>query len=649
MSNDYLSDVFGPGGLLQSRSANYEAREGQIALSRLVDQAMREGRHAAAEAPCGTGKSRAYCVPAIHHAHHRGKRVVVATANVALQEQLVTQDLPRLAEVLPWKFSFSLLKGRNNYACHARVADSDVRGELRGMYDLQDQIDTVRAWFRTTKTGDVSELPIVPAHNVWSKFAITADECKGETCAYRGECFSERAKRVANASDIVVTNYHLLFAHLALRRDTGQDLLLPAFDFLVLDEAHAAADIARSFFGYSVSEASLGRIASSVAELGFKRLAGELRLEARGLFERFATHPDVPRGGRLRHPGLIADDALQECIGRVVAAAAHVDREDNLAANTRATARRVARLAELAGDRIREGLQQVDAEKVYWIDVDSKARAVLEARPVRVDRLLHRQLFDPCESVSLVSATLATRGSFDFLQREVGLPDGALELVAPSPFDSSRALLVIPDDAPDPRTPDFPDAASAIFDQAIALCEGRTLGLFTSYRVLNHVHQHLRDCAYRVLRQGDLPRGELLRIFREDTSSVLLGAESFWAGVDVPGPALTAVVIDKLPFPPPDNPVIAALCEGDPNAFENHLLPRVETALKQGMGRLLRTKDDYGVIVVCDRRLRETRYGKALLAHLPPLPLTRSIADIPIHLFDIEHSLGKKEAYARAS
>jgi ATP-dependent DNA helicase DinG len=289
---DYISEVFGDGGLFASRFPGYEMREGQVALARMVDEAMSGGRHALGEGPCGTGKSVAYCVPAIHHAHHEKRRVVIATANIALQEQLVRKDLPMLASVLPWPFTFALLKGRNNYLCLDRMVESEARGELRGLYfdDQQRQVDEVLAWADATKTGDVSELAFIPHAQVWSKFSVGSEDCKGDGCPFRDDCFAERAKATAQGADIVVTNYHMLFAHLAVREATGQDLVLPAFDLLVLDEAHEAAEIAREFFGFTLSEHTFGRLASAAADLGNKQLAGELRQEAQRLFGTLADY-----------------------------------------------------------------------------------------------------------------------------------------------------------------------------------------------------------------------------------------------------------------------------------------------------------------------------------------------------------------------
>jgi ATP-dependent DNA helicase DinG len=631
--NDYLSEVFGDGGLFASRFPGYEMREGQVALARMVDEAMRGGRHTLGEGPCGTGKSVAYSVPAVWHAHHDKKRVVIATANIALQEQLVRKDLPMLASVLPWPFTFALLKGRNNYLCLDRMAESEARGELRGLYydDQQRQVDDVLAWAEATKTGDVSELAFIPQAQVWSRFSVGSEECKGDGCPFRGDCFAERAKATAQGADIIVTNYHMLFAHLSVREATGQDLVLPAFDLLVLDEAHEAAEIAREFFGFTVSEHTLGRLASAAADLGNKQLAGELRQEARRLFATLADYARSPRyKKRLKAPGFASDAGLQRSLGKLVALAT-ARAEDELAEKKeRATARNVAKNAIIAGARLAEGLSQTDAgKKVYWLEVDSKGRAKLRAKPIDVSDLLREELFARCPSVSLVSATLTTSGTFDFVRRELGVPEGALEVIAETPFDfQSQALLVVPEKLPDPRDADFIDAAAHVFQQVVEACDGRTLGLFTSYRNLNAVYERIDGGRHRVLRQGDLPRAELTRLFKEDTGSILLGTESFWTGIDVAGEALTGLVIDKLPFPPPDDPVIDAICERDPRAFDNYLVPLAIIALRQGVGRLIRCKTDVGVAVILDKRIAEKGYGRKFLKSLPPMLTTRRVENI---------------------
>ncbi len=641
--NDYVSEVFGDSGLFASRFPGYELREGQVALARVVDEAMGAGCHALGEGPCGTGKGVAYGVPAVWHARHRNKRVVIATANIALQEQLIRKDLPLLAEVLPWPFTFALLKGRNNYLCIDRLRESEARGELSGLYDDEQdrQADDILGWIGRTRTGDVSELPFVPLPQVWSKVSVGSDECKGDDCPFRDDCFTERAKAAARAADIVVTNYHLLFAHLAVRRETGQDLVLPPFNLLVCDEAHEAAEVARDFFGFSVSEHTIRRLARYAADFGDKKLAERLRDEARTFFAEVAAFARSPAYRcRLKADVPINPVKLSRVTGLLADFARLRMEDERLSREDRAHARNCYRLEVLAVTRICEALTQADPAKVYWIELDAKGRARLKAKPVDVSDLLRTQLFDATESIVLVSATLTAGGTFDFIRGELGVPEDALEVVAESPFDfESQALLVVPDEGlPDPREPEFPESVAELMARVMDICDGRTLGLFTSYRVLNAVYDRVRGNGHRVLRQGDLPRTELARVFKEDVRSVLLGTDSFWTGIDVPGEALTGLVIDKLPFPHPEDPVVSAICERDPRAFDNYLVPRAIITLRQGVGRLIRGQRDVGVVVLLDRRVAEKRYGRRFLQSLPPMLTTRRVENISRFLEEAAHA-----------
>ena len=639
--SDYIEQVFGAGGLLAAKFPGYEMREGQAALARMVDQAMREGKHALGEGPCGTGKGVAYGVPAVWHAHHRHKQVVIATANIALQEQLVRKDLPLLAQVLPWRFSFALLKGRSNFLCIDRLRESEARGELCLTYDdeLDRQIEALFYWAEDTTTGDVSELPFIPLFQAWSKFSVSSDECTGDDCPFVEKCFAERAKVAALAADIVVTNYHLLFAHLAVRRETGLDLVLPPFDLLICDEAHEAAEIARDFFGFSVSERTIKRLAKRAVDLGDRELAARLKDEAADLFEEVASFARSPAYRcRLRRPGFVDAADLSGALRSIEALGRQAEGDPLREPEARTKGKNLARLARRAAAHIQEAVGQSDEGKVYWIETDPKGRARLRGKPIDVSGLLRSELFEATRSVTLVSATLAAGGSFAFVRRELGVPEGALEVVAESPFDfGSQALLVVPEGLPDPREPEFAQAVSTVLARVMDLCDGRTLGLFTSYKNLNAVYERVSGNGHRVLRQGDLPRTELARVFKEDVSSVLLGTESFWTGIDVPGEALTGLVIDKLPFPHPEDPVVNAICERDKQAFYTYLVPRAIIALRQGVGRLIRSRRDVGVVVLLDRRVAEMRYGRRFLRSLPRMMTTRKLDNIPRFLAEAAH------------
>ncbi len=625
--NQYLNDVFGNGGFLARRFPGYEVRSGQVELAHLVDKAMSDGHHALGEAPCGSGKGIAYGVPAVWHAHHRKKRVVIATANIALQEQLVTKDLPLLAEVLPWPFTFALLKGRANYLCLDRLEDL---GEREGLAqdDLGRQIQYLKVWSDQTRTGDISELPFVPEPAVWSRFSVGAKECKGDDCKFFENCFSEKAKAVAANADIVVTNHHMLCAHLAVRRMTGADLVLPPFDLLVVDEAHELADTARDFFGWTLSEPMIMRLAASASNLRNHKLASDLRREAAAFFQAAVRHERSPAyKSRLKVPADATN--LLRALGEFTELAAAVEKKEMFCEKRPDDGSGIRRQAETMTAYVREIATLSDRNKVYFIEVDPHGRAKIGAKMVRVGNLLRAELFEKTESVTLVSATLATESTFGFTREELGVPQNAIELVVDSPFDFARqAMLVLPLGLPDPNDENFIPAVAHKVQRVIDACDGRTLALFTSHKNMKAVHERISNNGRRLLRQGDLPRTELTRIFKEDIESVLFGTESFWTGIDVPGEALTAVVIDKLPFPRMDDPVVDAIFAADPQAFNTYYLPRAIIMFRQGVGRLIRSQKDIGVVVILDKRITEKAYGARFLRSLPPMQQSQWIEHI---------------------
>ena len=615
----YIDDVFGRAGHLAESKPGYVPRAAQITLARAVDAAIVGGHALLSEAPTGTGKSLAYLAAASYRASTEGKRIVVVTANIALQEQLVSKDLPALAAAVPWKFSFALLKGRSNYLCEVAREQGDEGGleaAERAHYD------EIAAWAKTTEKGDRAELRRLPPERVWARFSVPADECPGKRCPLAATCFAERAKAVAHEADVIVTNYHVLFAHLAVRRATGADAVLPPFDAVIMDEAHEAAEIAREFCGFSVSIRAIGRLARDAQQRGKGGVTNALRKAGDGFFaklERFAKSGFYT--ARLTGPVPID---LAELRAAIVAYRATEPKAQ------------LADYATLTFERIAEGVSQAQADRVYWIELDAKGRAALKAKYIDVGGFLRRELFDATGAVVALSATLRANGSFGFARHELGAPTGACELVVESPFDFPRqALLVTPAGIPEPGAPSFPAAVADSVIDVIDHCDGRTLGLFTSYKNLHAVAQIVRahrGDRYRILVQGEDARSELVRIFKEDTHSVLLGTESFWTGVDVPGEALTAVVIDKVPFPSPDDPVVAAKQERGLPVFGQYMLPKASMLLQQGVGRLIRSVTDHGVVVLLDPRLTTKGYGTRLLADLPPMGRSSSLTDISTFL-----------------
>lgn len=638
---EYVGAVFGPDGFLAQHFERYEPRAGQIALAQACATSLAGGNHLFAEGPTGTGKSLGYCVPASFEAACQADDeegvVVIATANIALQEQLVQKDLPLLREILPWVVDFSLLKGFANYLCLDEMYLSDAkRGRLQ-LGDANDRYEQIREWAETTTTGDRNELPFEPGAE-WAKFSTSRDDCKGNKCDLADECFARRAQSSAKAARIIVTNYHLLFAHLKVlaTTDGNVSVLPPGVNTIIMDEAHKAADIARDFFGFELRVGQCRKLARKLdGELG-----EDLESIANGFFMDLDTLRRDPRRykTRLRKPGQINPSELIAVLDE-----SRVAFRDFAASfgspppKTKESKRQEeAKKAEGRCANIMLSLKQAanladDPDVVYHLEGDNRG-TTLRAKVVNIAPILEQWLFGR-HKVICTSATLANAGgSFAFVMRELGAPKEQTDtLVAESPFDHARqGLLVVPKTLPMP-TQDQDAYRRAVVDltlETIELARGRTLCLFTSYRNLGMVRDALFDCPYPVLVQGDAPRTQLIERFKAETNSVLLGTESFWAGVDVPGEALSCVVIDRIPFPTPEDPVLDAISAHDDRWFFTYSVPRAQIQLKQGVGRLIRSVHDRGVIVMLDRRLIDKSYGRQFVRALPPYLRSRRLESV---------------------
>jgi len=631
---DYIDDIFGPCGIMSKTFEGYEPRPGQIALAKAVDKVIDEKRHLIAEAPCGIGKSLAYCVPAIYHAIQFGRRVAVVTANIALQEQLHTKDLPMLVKLLPWSFKHSLIKGRGNYLCVDKWQDEQINSSLKNRKSKKDrdQYRAILSWARKTATGDMSELDFTPFPAIWHLFSSTSDECKGHDCRCHADCLSERARDEAAGAHVFVTNYHLLFAHLQVRMVTGKDLILPEFDVVICDEAHKAADIARDFFGFRITEGSV-RFAS--------RLIGRLQMQdeyealddlARKFFndlKRF--HKSKAYHIRFRSPPPLdwhpLCDTIKDLRSSFMSAAFAIHdsgRNDEKAALLKA-AGTAARLAA----NFEEAMTISNADSVYYIEENQNDSVALMGKPIYVAPILTTELFSKTRSVISTSATLAVSGSFSHVVKELGVTD-PLTLAVGSPFNfNTQAILVIPEEMPDPTDKSFPLAVAEAVEKVIILADGRTLGLFTSYRNLETAWARVIGMdKYKILKQGDKPRTALVEEFRNDIRSVLLGTESFWTGMDIPGEALSCVIMDRLPFQTPDDPVLNAISERDEDWFMTYSVPKAVIAFKQGFGRLIRRITDIGVVVILDRRIVTKAYGRKFLSSIPDVRRSKKLESI---------------------
>lgn len=660
----FLFRAFAPGGSLSQVLPGYKMREGQLRLAQSVGRALLDQTDLVAEGPVGLGKSLAYALPLAYFAE-RGdqRRGLIVTANIALQEQLINKDLPIIKKILPSNFTFGLVKGRGNYLCLNELEElkmGNVHGKTQlRVLDDNDGIDhhmRIAAWATTTKTGDRSELQFEPSSKTWSRFSVSAEGCIGPSCPHSSACFSNKAREeVTDNADVIVTNYHMFFAMLS-RLESGGIGSLPDCSYLVLDEAHQAADIAQEFFGFRISEGSIRWLTSRIREDPGVRLG--LEKSAMRFFSLLRNARPQKGSGRLIAPlpedwaapllRALADVRwyFQEREDRFDQAAGDGTKAGKMAA--------MARMAKEATDTLRQNVQSasalrdafpegVDEDKYVYSIEEDRGQILLRARRLRGIRkdskgeVLIGRL--QVRSRVLISATMTVGGSFGPVIRgladtvpELGLDVGPRTFVAESPFHwVSQAKLVIPENVlPSPRDRGFQAALGQALGYIIGQAKGRTLCLFTSWASLEAAYASLRGkTPYTLLKQGDLPRSQLIEVFKRDTHSVLLGVESFWAGIDVPGESLSCVVIDKLPFPNINDPILEAL-EDDGDCFEKHSIPRMILQMRQGFGRLIRAVSDRGVVVVLDNRVhgKWQQYGKLLVHSLPPVPLSLDLDDV---------------------
>jgi ATP-dependent DNA helicase DinG len=604
--------MFGPGGSLAASLPAFEPREEQAALADAVEQALRSGEHLLAEAGTGTGKSLAYLIPALDS----GLGVVVSTATKALQEQLLTKDVPLAAAALGRTVDVAVLKGRQNYLCRRALHGYELLGGALFPREPDGAaFESMRPWIEATATGDRAELAFEPSETLWAELAVGADRCLGRRCPFTSTCFSEAAREHASHADLVIVNHALYFADLAVRERSDGVGVLPEHDAVVFDEAHRLEEIASIWLGGRVAGASLHRLGRDVdracREAGAPVPAGALD---RVLRAGTALLEEVcPRSGRrrLREPplerGLALRDRLRE-LGEALAA-----RSDELDA--------LSRRALALGADVEACLESGDPALVVWAEPDAVAWA-----PVDVSTRLRERLWDVGPTAILVSATLRVGEDFAFVRERLGLRR-ARELAVGSPFDfAARAALYLPPSLPDPRAADATDHVAEEVVELCRLSRGRALVLTSSYRALAAIAERLRGALeYELLVQGEAPRERLLERFRAEVSSVLVATATFWQGVDVPGEALSLLVVDKLPFASPHDPLVEARCEhvaasgGD--WFSGYALPRAVLQLRQGVGRLIRARDDRGVVAILDPRLGTRAYGRAFLDALPDCPV----------------------------
>jgi ATP-dependent DNA helicase DinG len=618
-------------GPLAQRVEGFHRRAQQQAMATVIERTLDESGVLICEAGTGTGKTFAYLVAAVLS----GKRVIVSTGTKNLQEQLFHRDLPLVRNALGVPLVAALLKGRANYLCLQRLgAHWAAAGHLGP--EVNTDLALIRAWAGRTEDGDRAELAQVPeGADAWRLATSTSDNCLGGDCPHYADCHVLKARRAAQAADIVVVNHHLLFADLAIRQE-GFGELLPGADAVIIDEAHQLPELATQFFGTSLGSGQLTELARDARGAyeeeagdvpGFPALTRELESSLRSLIETLASFAPRTAWDPIRHHPPIGA-ALEELRRTLIALGEALE---PMAERGRALGAAQRRAREL-GDKLALLSGESSEDSVRWLELGSH-HFRWHASPLEVADLFSRWVAEQGGAWVLTSATLAVGGDIEPFAERLGLVDARLR-VWDSPFDFARqTLCYIPQGLPEPRQNGYVAAVVRAVVPVLKASEGRAFLLFTSHRALRQAAELLEEgLAYTLLVQGSAPRDELLRRFRTTPGAVLLGTASFWEGVDVRGEALSCVIIDKLPFAPPDDPITEARARAlkalgrDP--FIEHQLPQAVIALKQGVGRLIRDADDRGVVVLCDPCLLSKTYGRVFIKSLPAMPLCRDIEDV---------------------
>lgn len=623
-----MKEYFGPEGLLAQKIPHFEFRTCQLEMAEEVARCLRDQQVLFAEAGTGTGKTWAYLIPAIL----TGKRVVISTGTKTLQDQILDHDIPLLRRLLFPYLRAVCLKGRKNYLCRSRLRDFSYQPTLYNREEAK-LFGRFQTWAAQTVTGDRAEIDWLPDHfQTWNEVSCTSDQCLGQQCAELPRCFLNQLRQEAMRAQILVVNHHLFFADLALRRK-GAGGIIPEPEAIVFDEAHQLEEIIGLYFGLELSNLKITELARDLHRECAKQAAGlnnhrqienirqQLEVLARRLHRCFAAAGTVTGRHLLQPPPADAEFGevcleLSHALQRLSALlGASPEEQPALEALSR-------RSLEL--DRtVREFVEQRDASLVYWYETAAHG-VFLHGTPVEVASVLRETLFAETHTVILTSATLSVAGSFAYLRETLGAPESSREMLVASPFAyQEQTLLYIPDKFPAPQEPDFCREMMLEAVKILAKTQGRALFLFTSYRNLNQVYQLLhKRLPYPILIQGEKPKRALLAEFKARVDSVLLATSSFWQGIDVPGEALSCLLIDKLPFEPPDDPVTAARMERvarqGKSAFLHYQVPRAIIHLKQGVGRLIRSSRDRGIIVIFDVRLMTKGYGRLFLNSLPP-------------------------------
>ena len=623
------ADVLGEEGPFAQTIDNFSVRSSQVEMAGAIANTISESQTLLAESGTGTGKTFAYLVPALLSE----KKTLISTGTKHLQEQLFHRDIPKVLETLEFSAKVSLLKGRSNYLCLHRLQQTRFSSKRLDKNQLAD-IEAISSWLPKTKSGDVADLNEVSEDSrIWPMVTSSVDNCIGQECSFFEDCYVNKARKAALASDVVVVNHHLFFADKALKED-GFGALLPEVQTAIFDEAHQIPDIASNFLGTSFSSWQIMELANDTrtAEMREKSLVSKLVLTADEL-DKMASDYRLSFGLNERRVSWV--DLIEEVPNlpkKMVLLAEKITEFAELLELACPAGEGLTRCYERALEMAKEchkiAADTDDAESVRWVEVSKRTFRINET-PLDIGAELSNYFGGADQARVFTSATLSVDGNFDHYKQLVGLKKETQVETWDSPFDYfNQAVLYVPEGMPPPKDDNF---NQALFDEVLPVLEaskGGTFVLFTSFRMMQQFEEKLSEYEFSILTQGDTSKRELLNEFVKKPNAVLLGTMSFWEGVDVPGDALRCVVIDKLPFESPFDPVIKArlkaMDEAGDNPFFNYQVPRAVTTLRQGAGRLIRSTNDKGVLMICDPRLRTTGYGKTFLNSLPKMRRTNN-------------------------
>jgi len=678
-----ISPYFEEKGMLSGIFKGFEYRVEQLQMAQHIETGLNSKTKVVVEAGTGTGKTLAYLIPSIEWAIKNEKKIIITTNTINLQEQLLHKDIPIVKKVLPKEFTYVLVKGRGNYLCNRKAANIGISGnaEIDDMSGSQkDQVAYILKWFKSTEHGDKGELPFEVDYIVWEQFMSETDICAGKKCAFKESCFFLKSREEKKKADVLITNHHMFFADLAIRKEVGfktEYSILPDYDLVVFDEAHNIENVARDYFSYEASKYSFNKTMNNIHRVGKKKdsskyigllnylkninhkdyatikkeiieefISRHIELVNRGneyysnVIEAFSGQSQGNISLRLRKEELNHWEHWERLKGL----------EEEMLLTYNAYMRRLKSLGRVLKDiedengiisdfiKYTERLETYfssynfikemdDKNFIYWISLNAKKSNIkFVATPLKISDELEEVLYSNLDHMVFTSATMAINGDFDYFKKSIGLTEDVLAKVIDSPFDYDKQMKVyIPKDLPSPTTRGFLDGIKEFVEKIINRTNGNTFLLFTSYSTLNYLYFMLKDrleeSGHELFIQGQAPRNQLVDMYKRSKKPVLFGTSSFWEGVDVKGEKLTSVIIVKLPFKVPSDPVVEAIIENlnaeGKNAFMEYQIPESIIKFKQGIGRLIRSRDDIGVITILDNRIITKRYGGLFMNSIP--------------------------------